>query len=90
MCGNAQNVPESSPFRHMCLRDNLMDRAHCGGLLVSAAGPHVNLAGDDGRGQYSYCVHLRVHGLCPALEVRLGIFLELNLPNLIQCWLEFG
>jgi hypothetical protein len=51
---------------------------------VSAAGPHVNLAGDDGRGQYSYGVHLRVHGLCPALEVRLGIFLELNLPNLIQ------
>ena len=26
--------------------------------LVSAAGPHVNLAGDDGLGQYSYGVHL--------------------------------
>ena len=52
--------------------------------LVCAAGPHVNLAGGGGLGQYSYGVHLRVHGLCPALEVRLGIFLELNLPNLIQ------
>ena len=53
-------------------------------LVVGSAGPHVNLAGDDGHGQCSYGVHIRVHGLCPALEVRLGIFLELNLPNLIQ------
>ena len=57
---------------------------------MSVAGPHVKLAGGDGPGQCSYGVRLGVHGLCPALEVRLGIFLELNLPNLIQCWLEFG
>ena len=57
---------------------------------MSVAGPHVNLAGDDGLGQCSYGVHLGVLGLCPALEVRLGTFLELNLPNLIQYWLEFG
>ena len=30
---NSQNLPESSTFRHMRLRDNLTDRAHCGGLL---------------------------------------------------------
>ena len=35
MRGNAQNVPESSKFRHMCLRDNLTDCKHCGGLQVS-------------------------------------------------------
>ena len=58
--------------------------------LVSVAGPHVILAGDDGPGQCSYGMRLGFHGLCPALEVRLVIFLELNLPNLIQCWLEFG
>jgi hypothetical protein len=29
---NAQNVPERSTFRYMCLRDNLTDHAHCGGL----------------------------------------------------------
>ena len=29
MCGNAQNVPERSTFRYMCLRDNLTDRAYC-------------------------------------------------------------
>ena len=34
MRGNAQNVPERSPFRHMCLRDNLTDHAHCGGLVM--------------------------------------------------------
>ena len=53
-------------------------------LVVGSAGPHVNLAGGGGRGQYSYGVHLTVHRLCPALEVRHGIFLELNLPNLVQ------
>ena len=34
MRGNAQNVPERSTYRHMCLRDNLTDRAHCGGLVM--------------------------------------------------------
>ena len=53
-------------------------------LVVGSAGPHVNLAGGGGLGQYSYGVHLTVLRLCPALEVRHGIFLELNLPNLVQ------
>ena len=30
-------------------------------LVVGSAGPHVNLAGGGGRGQYRYCVHLTVH-----------------------------
>ena len=47
-------------------------------LVVGSAGPHVILAGGGGLGQYSYGVHLTVLRLCPALEVRHGIFLELN------------
>ena len=34
MRGNAQNVPERSTYRHMCLRGNLTDCAHCGGLVM--------------------------------------------------------
>lgn len=54
------------------------------GLVVGSAGPHVNLAGVGGLGQYSYGVHLTVLRHCPALEVRHGIFRELNLPNLVD------
>ena len=47
-------------------------------VVVSSTGPHVSLVGGGGLGLYSYGVHLRVLRLCPGLEVRLGIFLELN------------
>ena len=56
--------------------------------LVRGTWPLVKLAGGDCHGQCSYGVGLEVHGLCPALLVRLDIFLELTEPNpmLVRFW----
>jgi hypothetical protein len=55
---NSQNVPESSTFRHMCLRDNLTDRAHCGGLGAA----EVNLAQILHCAAEEYLSHIHLYG----------------------------